>query len=45
VKKVLANAVIYGQAFNTSARPLTTQLGIIAPRGATLASTSAPAVQ
>lgn len=44
VKKVLANAVIYGQAFNTSARPLTTQLGIIAPRGATLASTSAPAV-
>lgn len=45
VKKVLANAMIYGQAFNNAPKPLSTQLGMVAPRGATLVSTAAPAVQ
>ncbi|MCC6196298.1 MAG: lytic transglycosylase domain-containing protein [Burkholderiales bacterium] len=32
VKKVLANAMVYGLAFNTSALPLTKQLGVVTPR-------------
>jgi len=34
VKKVLANAVIYGQSFQTSQEPLTARLGVVTPRGA-----------
>ncbi len=34
VKKVLANAVVYAQAFNASQPPLTARLGTVAPRGA-----------
>ncbi|MCC6870210.1 MAG: lytic transglycosylase domain-containing protein [Burkholderiales bacterium] len=40
VKKVLANAQLYGHAFNTTAKPLTATLGTIMPRGATVASVS-----
>jgi len=32
VKKVLANAIVYGHAFNSSQPPLTTRLGTVAPR-------------
>ena len=32
VKKVLANAIVYGHAFNSSQQPLTTRLGTVAPR-------------
>ncbi|MFO1316012.1 MAG: transglycosylase SLT domain-containing protein [Burkholderiales bacterium] len=35
VKKVLANAIVYAQAFNTSQQPLTTRLGTVAPRNGT----------
>jgi len=45
VKKVLANAQIYGQAFNSGVKPLSATLGTIAPRGATVASASAPVVR
>jgi len=34
VKKVLANAVIYGQSFQTSQESLTARLGVVTPRGA-----------
>ncbi len=34
VKKVLANAMVYGQSFQTSQEPLTTRLGVVTPRGA-----------
>jgi soluble lytic murein transglycosylase len=44
VKKVLANAVVYAQAFNTDAQPLTTRLGVVSPRSGTLVSAAgAPA--
>jgi soluble lytic murein transglycosylase len=36
VKKVLANSMIYGQAFGGAPQMLTTRLGIIVPRGAAL---------
>lgn len=45
VKKVLANAMIYGQAFNTDPQPLTARLGIVAPRNGTVASAVALTVQ
>lgn len=45
VKKVLANAVVYGQAFNGGSKPLTAMLGTITPRGATVAAAAAPVVQ
>src|SRR5690606_1120901 len=32
VKKVLANAIVYGHAFNTSQQPLTARLGTVTPR-------------
>ena len=41
VKKVLANAVVYGHAFNSSQRPLTERLGTVAPRGGPAVVTSA----
>ena len=41
VKKVLANAMMYRQAFNTATPPLTTQLGVVAPRTGSIASTAA----
>ena len=41
VKKVLANAVVYGQAFNVSQPPLTERLGTVAPRGGAPVVTSA----
>jgi soluble lytic murein transglycosylase len=41
VKKVLANAVVYGQAFNTSQPPLTERLGTVTPRGGAPVVTSA----
>ncbi len=34
VKKVLANAMVYGHTFQTSQEPLTTRLGMVTPRGA-----------
>jgi len=37
VKKVLANAMVYGQAFNGSAPSLTTQLGVVSPRNGSVA--------
>ena len=37
VKKVLANSTIYAQAFGGSPLTLTARLGIVAPRGATVA--------
>lgn len=40
VKKVLANAVVYGQAFNTKVPSLTSQLGMVAPRNGNIASTT-----
>ena len=33
VKKVLANAMVYGQSFQTSHEPLTARLGVVTPRG------------
>ncbi len=33
VKKVLANAMVYGQSFQTSQEPLTARLGVVTPRG------------
>ncbi len=33
VKKVLANAMVYGQSFQTSQEPLTPRLGVVTPRG------------
>ena len=38
VKKVLANAMVYGQAFNIKSPPLTTQLGVVSPRNGSIAS-------
>jgi soluble lytic murein transglycosylase len=39
VKKVLANAMVYGQALGSpSSSSLTSQLGVIAPRSGTMAS-------
>jgi soluble lytic murein transglycosylase len=43
VKKVLANAMVYGYTFNGSVPSLTTQLGVIPPRTGSIAS-SAPLV-
>ncbi|MEP7329949.1 MAG: transglycosylase SLT domain-containing protein, partial [Betaproteobacteria bacterium] len=34
VKKVLANAMVYGHSFQTSQEPLTVRLGVVTPRGA-----------
>ncbi len=44
VKKVLANAMIYAQAFNTSQQPLTARLGVVSPRspGASAAAPGSP---
>ena len=33
VKKVLANAMVYGHMFQTSQEPLTARLGVVTPRG------------
>ena len=41
VKKVLANAMIYAQAFNTESQPLTARLGIVAPRSGPVVSSAA----
>jgi soluble lytic murein transglycosylase len=41
VKKVLANAMIYAQAFNTNQQPLTARLGIVSPRTGPVVSTAA----
>ena len=41
VKKVLANAMVYAQAFNTNQQPLTARLGIVSPRSAAAVSTAA----
>ncbi len=41
VKKVLANAVVYGQALNSAQPPLTERLGTVAPRGGAPVVTSA----
>ena len=38
VKKVLANAMVYGQAINGSAPSLTTQLGVVSPRNGSVAT-------
>jgi soluble lytic murein transglycosylase len=43
VKKVLANAMIYAQAFNTNQQPLTARLGIVSPRSGATLSTAATA--
>ncbi len=40
VKKVLANAQVYAQALDSDVKPLSTTLGTITPRGATVASAS-----
>ncbi len=45
VKKVLANAQLYGHAFSAVGKPLTATLGTITPRGATVASVSSSTVQ
>ncbi len=45
VKKVLANAVIYGQTLNGKVAPLTVRLGIVAPRTGSLASSGTPPSQ
>jgi len=34
VKKVLANSMVYAQAFGSSPQSLTARLGTVAPRGA-----------
>jgi soluble lytic murein transglycosylase len=41
VKKVLANAMIYAQAFNTAQQPLTARLGIVSPRTGSVVSSAA----
>ena len=41
VKKVLANAMIYAQAFNTNQQPLTARLGVVSPRTGPVVSTAA----
>ena len=41
VKKVLANAMIYAQAFNTNQQPLTARLGIVSPRSGAAVSAAA----
>jgi soluble lytic murein transglycosylase len=41
VKKVLANAMIYAQAFNTNQQSLTVRLGIVSPRTGSVVSTAA----
>jgi len=41
VKKVLANAMVYAQAFNTNQQPLTARLGVVSPRNGSLASSAA----
>jgi soluble lytic murein transglycosylase len=41
VKKVLANAMMYGQALNNATPSLTTQLGVVAPRTGSVASAAA----
>ena len=41
VKKVLANAMFYAQAFNTDPQPLTTRLGVVAPRNGAVVSAAA----
>jgi soluble lytic murein transglycosylase len=41
VKKVLANAVVYGQALNSAQPPLTERLGTVAPRRGAPVVTSA----
>lgn len=41
VKKVLANAMVYAQSFNTDPQPLTTRLGVVAPRNGAVASAAA----
>jgi soluble lytic murein transglycosylase len=41
VKKVLANAMVYAQSFNTDPQPLTTRLGIVAPRNGAVVSAAA----
>ncbi len=43
VKKVLANSMIYAQAFKTSAQSLTARLGVVAPRGTPVVSAPAAA--
>lgn len=43
VKKVLANAMVYGQSLGGQATSLTTLLGVIAPRNGTMASSGTPA--
>jgi len=45
VKKVLANATIYGYAFNGKAQSLTTQLGVVSPRSGSIASTGSAAAE
>jgi soluble lytic murein transglycosylase len=46
VKKVLANAVVYGQSLRTDTQPLTTRLGVVAPRnGAVASAASLPAAE
>lgn len=44
VKKVLANAVVYGQSLRTDAQPLTTRLGVVAPRNGAVATVAGAAV-
>ena len=45
VKKVLANAVVYGQTAGTGSKPLSAMLGTITPRGATVAAASTAVVR
>ncbi len=45
VKKVLANAAIYGQSFQTSQEPLTVRLGVVTPRGSGAPGPTAAAAQ
>jgi soluble lytic murein transglycosylase len=40
VKKVLANAMVYGHTFNTNVSSLTEKLGVVSPRTGTIASSS-----
>ena len=43
VKKVLANAVVYGQSLRSDSLPLTTRLGVVAPRNGAVASVAGAA--
>ncbi|MFO1322663.1 MAG: transglycosylase SLT domain-containing protein [Burkholderiales bacterium] len=45
VKKVLANAVVYAQAFNTDSQPLTARLGVVSPRNGTVVSAASLATE